>query len=68
MPGRLPWRAESHSSATVCNGVAHSAKCYQIVLGIVAGVAAELFVVDLKIRHRAAQLTSPAITTQDLLP
>jgi hypothetical protein len=30
-------------------------------------MAAELSVVHLKIRHRAAQLTPPAISTEDLL-
>jgi hypothetical protein len=29
-------------------------------------MAAELFVVYLKVRHRATQLTPPAVTTQDL--
>jgi hypothetical protein len=31
----------------MCSGVARSAHRYQILFGIVAGVAAELFVVDL---------------------
>jgi hypothetical protein len=30
-------------------------------------MAAELHVVHLKIRHRSARLTSPAVTSQDLL-
>ena len=40
----------------------------QVLLGIIAGVAAKLFVVDLKVRHRAAQLTPPAIAPLHLLP
>lgn len=40
----------------------------QIFFRIVPCVAAKFFVVNLKTRHRAAQLTSPAVTTQHLLP
>jgi hypothetical protein len=39
----------------------------QILFGVLAGVTAEFFVVNLQIRHRAAGLTAPAIATQDLL-
>jgi hypothetical protein len=40
----------------------------QVLFGIVAGMAAKLFVVDFQVRHRAARLTPPAVATQDLLP
>ena len=40
----------------------------QVLLGIVAGVTAKLFVVDFQVRHCAARLTPPAVTTQGLLP
>ena len=40
------------------------AKRDQVLLGIFAGVTTESFVVDLQIRHRAARLTSPAVTSQ----
>jgi hypothetical protein len=38
-------------------------KCNQIFFRIIAGVAAELFVMDLETRPGAAQLTSPAIAS-----
>ena len=37
----------------------------QVVLGIVPGSAAELFVMNLKIRKAAAGLTSPSVPLQD---
>jgi hypothetical protein len=40
----------------------------QVFLGILAGVAAKLFVVDFQVRHRAALLTPPPVATEDLLP
>ena len=46
--------------------------CYadvnEILLGVVAGVAAELFVMDFQVRHSAAQLTPPTVAAQHLLP
>ena len=48
--------------------VACSTKCNKVVVGIIAGVTPKLFVVNFKIRHRAARLTSPPIATQNLLP
>ena len=39
----------------------------QIVLTILAGVAAKLFVMDFKVGHGTAQLASPAISPQYLL-
>ena len=47
--------------------VACGAERNQIGFRIIAGLAAEFFVVHLKIRHCAARLTPPAITTQNLL-
>jgi hypothetical protein len=44
-------------------GVTRIAERDQILGYILAGVAAELFVVNLKVRHRAARLASPAIST-----
>jgi hypothetical protein len=40
----------------------------QVFFGVVAGVAAKLFVMDFQVRHRSARLASPAIATQHLLP
>jgi hypothetical protein len=52
----------------MCSGVASSAHRDQILLGVMAGMAAKLFVVDLQVRHRSARLTPPAIAPQNLLP
>jgi len=49
-------------------GVALCAQRNQVQLGIVAGVAAELPVMNFQIRHRTTRLTAPAIALQDLLP
>jgi hypothetical protein len=40
-------------------GMALRAEGDQVLLGVVAGMAAKLFVVDLQVRHRAARLTPP---------
>jgi hypothetical protein len=48
--------------------VACGAERNQILFRIIAQVAKEFFVVNLKIRHRAARLASPPIATQNLLP
>jgi hypothetical protein len=49
--------------------VASTAKRNQVQLGeLSAGVAAEFLVMDFQIRHRAAGLTAPAVTMQNLLP
>ena len=39
----------------------------QVVLTILAGVAAKLFVVNFKVCHRAAKLAAPAVSPQYLL-
>jgi len=48
-------------------GVAIKAKRDQIAFVVLAGVAAELCVVDFKVGHGTAQLTTPAISPQYLL-
>jgi hypothetical protein len=48
------------------SGVASRAKCNKVLLRIVAAATAELLVVNFQVRHRAARLTSPTITAQDL--
>jgi len=40
----------------------------KVFFGTLAGVVAELFVIDFQIRHRAAGSTLPAIPTQHNLP
>ena len=47
--------------------VACGAECDQVFLGVLAGVAAKQFVMDLEVRHGATRLTVPAIAVQDLL-
>jgi len=47
--------------------VALGAERNQVLLGIGAGMATELFVVNLKIGHRPARLTAPGIAPQHLL-
>jgi hypothetical protein len=59
-------RATRHSSAEMCISVARNAKGNKVLLRIIAGVAAKLFVMDLQVRHRAARLTAPAVTTPNL--
>ena len=44
------------------------AQRYQILVGVRTSMTAERLMVDLKVRHPAAGLTSPAVTTQHLLP
>jgi hypothetical protein len=43
-------------------------KSDQVLLGVVARVAAKLFVVNIQVRHRATRLTPPAVAVQNLLP
>jgi hypothetical protein len=49
-------------------GMALRAERDQVLLGVVARMAAKPFVVDLQVRHRAARLTPPAVAPQNLLP
>ena len=39
----------------------------QVLFRIFARVAAEIFMVDLKVGHRAARLASPAVAAEDLV-
>jgi len=47
--------------------VAFGAQGNQVLLGIVAGMATKFLVVDLKVGHFAARLTSPAVSTEHLV-
>jgi hypothetical protein len=38
-----------------------------LLIGVVAGVAAKLFVMDFQVRHRAGGLAPPAVAEQNLL-
>jgi hypothetical protein len=48
--------------------MATGAQCDQVLFGVVARLAAKLFVMDFQVRHPPAGLTPPAIAAQDLLP
>ena len=54
-------------SAVMQVGVACSAKGDQIFFAIFARLAAELFVMNLQVRHSSAELASPAVAAQHLL-
>ena len=47
--------------------MASRAKSDQVLLGIGSGLAAKLFVVNLKIGHRAARLASPTVPAEHLV-
>jgi hypothetical protein len=47
--------------------VASSTKGNHIFFGIIASLAAGTFVVDFKVRPRAAYLAFPAVASQDLI-
>ena len=48
--------------------VAASAQRNEIVFRVLAGLAAKLLVMDLKIPHRTTRLAAPTITRQNMLP
>ena len=50
------------SGSVVHTAVAGTAKCNQVLLGVLPRQAAKFLVVDFKVRHRAAGLASPSIT------
>ena len=60
--------AATPSFSAMDAGMALRAERDKVLFGVVARVAAKLFVVDLQVRRRAARLTPPAIAMQDLLP
>jgi hypothetical protein len=51
-----------HCSILVQVGMTNSTKGDQVLLGVITGMAAELLVVNLKIRHGSATLASPTVT------
>jgi len=53
--------AASDSSAVMHCGVASIAQSDQVLLQIVPGMTAKLFVMDFKVGHRAAELTPPTV-------
>jgi hypothetical protein len=60
-------RAQVIGSAAMHLRVACRAQRNQVLLGVGSRMTTELPVVYFKIRHRSTGLTSPAISTQDLL-
>jgi hypothetical protein len=67
-PAKAVTAVNALSCLTVNGSMTGRAEGDQVLFGVVARVAAKLLVVDFQVRHRAAQLTPPAIATQDLLP
>jgi hypothetical protein len=59
------FRAPESSFSAVQTSMTDRAQRDQVVLGIVPGSAAELCMVDLKIRKAAAGLTAPSVPLQD---
>ena len=57
----------SNCSAVMHSAVACRAKRNEVLLRIVAGLATEFFVMNLEIRHCAAQLASPAVAAEHLV-
>jgi hypothetical protein len=51
----------------MCYYVAFSAQGYEILVGVVAVVTTKYYVMDLKVAHNAAYLTTPTIPSQDPL-
>ena len=72
MPIVLYWAVHRDAvvafSSPMSAGVTLGTERDEIQLGIFARMAAKFLVVNLQVRHRAAQLTPPAIATQNLLP
>jgi transposase len=64
----MVWSSDTYRSAMMQVGVARSANCDQIFFAIVAGVAAELFVMNFQVGHASAQLASPAVAAQHVFP
>lgn len=52
----------------MCTAVTAEAEGNEVLLGVGTGLTTEFNMMDLEVRHRAAPLTSPAITTQHQLP
>ena len=67
----VEWLTELDNGEHGCAGVnpsmAFGTEGDQIVLGIVPRLAAKLFVVNLKIGHRATRLASPAVPAEHLI-
>jgi hypothetical protein len=48
-------------------GVARRTKRDQVLLAIIPGMTAKLFVMNFKVRHGTARLASPTIAAEDLI-
>jgi hypothetical protein len=64
---QLQWGAISIFSTPMSVGVASGAERDEVLFGIIARSTAKLFVVYLQVHHRATQLTTPPIATENLL-
>lgn len=54
-------------SSLMDSSMAFGAQCDQVLFGVISRLAAKLFVVNLKIGQRSAQLATPAVASQHLL-
>lgn len=66
-PNKSPTEAGKSSLVRMYRGVSRIAKRDQVLLRVIAGLASEIFVVDLKLGHCAARLASPAVAIEHLV-
>jgi hypothetical protein len=66
VPG--PVRKQSSIRSPMHDCVASSAKCDEVFLRIIPGLAAQFPVVNLEIRHGTATLAPPSVPAQHLVP
>jgi hypothetical protein len=66
-PNKSRTEAGKSSLVMMYGGVSRIAQRDQVLLGVIAGLAPELAVVDLKVGHRAARLASPAVAIEHLV-
>lgn len=60
--------SRQEAAREVPRSMAIDAQRNQVFFQVGAGLAAKLFVMNFQVQHRAARLTSPAVTTKDKLP
>ena len=58
----MPFFAAFNCSAVMHSGMACRAERNQVLLAVIAGLAAELLVVNFEIGHAAAGLASPTVS------
>jgi hypothetical protein len=63
---RIEWGKTTLELTEVQRRMTVGTKCYKVLFGVIPDSTAKLFVMNLKVFHPAADLTSPAISTQHL--